>query len=90
MSGDDHTLILSGELDAIAGDELEVAIISCAKAAKLTLDLTGLTFMDSTALTLFLLARDLCKARGIVFALIPGAGHLETASQLDLGPEAST
>jgi anti-anti-sigma factor len=72
VCGEDHTLVLSGELDMAAEDELETAIVSCANAAQLTLDLSQLTFMDSTGLTLILLADDLCKAHGIRFALVPG------------------
>ena len=43
----DHTLVLSGELDVGVAEELETAIISCANAAALTLDLSQLSFMDS-------------------------------------------
>ena len=90
VSGEDHTLLLSGELDMAAEDELETAIVSCANAARLTLDLSQLTFMDSTGLTLILLADDLCKAHGIVFALVPGRRQvqrvLEVAGVLDRLP----
>jgi anti-sigma B factor antagonist len=82
VSGDDHTLVLSGELDMSAEDELETAIISCAKAARLTLDLSQLTFMDSTGLTLMLLASDLCKAHGIVFALVPGPRQVQRVFEI--------
>ena len=77
VSGDDHTLVLSGELDMAAEDELEMAILSCANAAGLTLDLSQLTFMDSTGVTLILLADALCKAHGIVFALVPGPRQVQ-------------
>jgi anti-anti-sigma factor len=90
VSGDDHTLVLSGELDMAAEDELETAIVSCANAARLTLDLSQVTFMDSTGVTLILLADDLCKAHGIVFALVPGPAQvqrvLEIAGVLDRLP----
>jgi anti-sigma B factor antagonist len=81
-SGDDHTLVLSGELDMAAEDELETAIVSCAEAARLTLDLSQLTFMDSTGLTLILLADDLCKAHGIAFALVPGPRQVQRVFEI--------
>jgi anti-sigma B factor antagonist len=82
VSGDDHTLVLSGELDMAAEDELETAIVSCANAARLTLDLSQLTFMDSTGLTLILLADDLCKAHGIAFALVPGPRQVQRVFEI--------
>src|SRR6266576_2419447 len=77
VSGDDHMLVLSGELDMAAEDELETAIISCANATRLTLDLSQLTFMDSTGVKLVLLADALCKAHEIVFALVPGPRQVQ-------------
>jgi anti-anti-sigma factor len=82
VSGDDHTLVLSGELDMAAEDELETAIVSCANAAQLTLDLSQLTFMDSTGLTLVLLADDLCKAHEIEFALVPGPRQVQRVFEI--------
>jgi anti-anti-sigma factor len=82
VSGEDHTLLLSGELDMAAEDELETAIVSCANAARLTLDLSQLTLMDSTGLTLILLADELCKAHGIVFALVPGPAQVQRVLEL--------
>jgi anti-anti-sigma factor len=77
VSGDAHTLVLSGELNVAEGDELEAAIVSCANAARLRLDLSELTFMDSTGLTLVLLADALCRAPGIVFSLVPGPTQVQ-------------
>ena len=76
-SGEDHTLVLSGELDVAVAQQLETAIISCADAAALTLDLSQLSFMDSTGLRVILLADSLCKARRIVFALVPGPRQVQ-------------
>jgi anti-sigma B factor antagonist len=75
--GDDHTLVLTGELDVGAAEELEGVVITCADASGLTLDLSQLSFMDSTGLTVILLADALCKARGIVFALVPGPRQVQ-------------
>jgi anti-anti-sigma factor len=57
--------------------ELEAAILGRAGATGLTLDLSRLTFMGSTGLRLILLARDVCKVRGMAFALIPGPSQVQ-------------
>jgi anti-anti-sigma factor len=80
--GDDHTLVLSGELDITAGDTLEAAIIPCANATRLTLDLSGLSFMDATGIRLVLLAQDLCKVRRIRFAVIPGPRQVQRTFEI--------
>jgi anti-anti-sigma factor len=38
--------------------------------------------MDSTGLTLMLLANDLCKAHGIVFALVPGPRQVQRVFEI--------
>ncbi|MCW3027782.1 MAG: anti-sigma-factor antagonist [Solirubrobacterales bacterium] len=81
-SGNDHTLVLSGELDIAAAEDLEAAVIPCADAAALTLDLSRLSFMDSTGLTVVLLADALCKARGIAFALVPGPRQVQRVFEI--------
>jgi anti-anti-sigma factor len=80
--GDEHTLVLTGELDIAASDALEAAIIPCASAARLTLDLSGLSFMDVTGVRLILLAQDLCRARRIRFAVIPGPRQVQRTLEL--------
>jgi hypothetical protein len=62
VSGDDHTLVLSGELDMASEDELETAIVSCADAARLRLDLSQPTFMDSTGL----IWRGVCQGAALI------------------------
>ncbi|HEV7584561.1 MAG TPA: STAS domain-containing protein [Solirubrobacteraceae bacterium] len=73
ISGATHTLILTGELDMATAPPLEAVVSACAAcAARLTLDLSQLTFMDSTGLNLVLSAREMCRDSGAEFALIPG------------------
>jgi anti-anti-sigma factor len=90
VSDEDHKLVLRGELDIWAGDELEAVIISCANAARLTIDLSGLTFMDSTGVQLLILAHDLCRVRRMPFVIIPGPPQvqlvLEVAGLIDRLP----
>jgi anti-anti-sigma factor len=77
VSDDDHWLVLRGELDIWAGDELEAMIISCANAAGLTIDLSRLTFMDSTGVQLLILAHDLCRVRRMPFVIIQGPPQVQ-------------
>jgi anti-anti-sigma factor len=90
VSDEDHNLVLSGELDTWAGDDLEAVIISCANAARLTIDLSRLTFMDSTGVQLLILAHDLCRVRRIPFVIIAGPPQvqlvLEVAGLVDRLP----
>lgn len=81
-AGNDHTLVLRGELDVAVAEELEAVIISCADASALRLDMSQLSFLDSTGIKVILLADALCKARGIVFALIPGPRQVQRTFQI--------
>jgi anti-anti-sigma factor len=73
-----HTLVLSGELDMAAAGELETVIVACAESASgLTLDLSQLTFMDSTGVRLLLFAQQACQANGAEFAVIPGPRQVQ-------------
>jgi anti-anti-sigma factor len=82
VAGGDHTLVLRGVLDVSASDELEGVIISCADAARLTLDLSQLSFMDSSGIKLVLLAHDLSKVRGMRFAVIPGPRQVQRTFEM--------
>ncbi len=73
VSGNRHTLILSGELDLASAADLEPVILRiCGDVSALVLDLSRLTFMDSTGLRLILLAGSLCRERGCEFSIVPG------------------
>ncbi|TMK24943.1 MAG: STAS domain-containing protein [Actinobacteria bacterium] len=78
-----HTLVLAGELDMAAALDLEIQIVAHAdRAWSLTLDLSKLSFMDSTGLHLILFARDLCQVKGAEFALIPGPRQVQRIFEL--------
>jgi anti-sigma B factor antagonist len=73
-----YTLVLEGELDLVNSLRLETAILSCADdAGELTLDLSELTFMDSTGLNVVLFAQQLCHVKRAEFALIPGPPQVQ-------------
>ena len=71
-----HTIVLAGEIDiATAGDvEQELLQAEASGADQIVLDLSGVTFMDSTAIRL-LLAADMCsRANGSRLSLLRPAG----------------
>jgi anti-anti-sigma factor len=67
-------LVLSGELDASTVPDLEAAISSASQShpRMLTLDLSGLTFIDSSGLWLITRARRCLEMRSMRLSLIPG------------------
>jgi anti-anti-sigma factor len=69
-----HTLILEGELDTRAVPALEAAIARyCDDGPRaLTLDLSRLTFIDSSGLWTMLAAMRWCERQGRDFSLLPG------------------
>jgi anti-anti-sigma factor len=76
VNGNRHTLILSGELDLASAGDLEPVILRiCGDVSALVVDLSSLTFMDSSGLRLVLLAGSLCRERGCQFSVIPGQHH---------------
>jgi anti-anti-sigma factor len=83
VSSGTHTLVLAGELDMAAAPDLQAVVSACVgSAARLTLDLRRLTFMDSTGLRLVLLAQRLCRDTGAEFALIPGPRLVQRVFEL--------
>ena len=78
VSGDEHRLVLTGELDMTTAADLEAAITACAEnASGLTVDLSHVTFMDSTGIGVVLFAQRLCHETGAAFALVPGIGQVQ-------------
>ena len=65
-SEEGHTLVLSGELDIATAPELDEAIAGVCENGEsaVVLDLSRLTFMDSTGLQAILAADKLCEKRG--------------------------
>jgi anti-anti-sigma factor len=83
VSGGTHTLVLAGELDMATAPDVEGVVSACAgSAARLTLDLRNVTFMDSTGLRLVLFAQRLCRETGAEFALIPGPRLVQRVFEL--------
>ena len=81
MACDDgnRTLVLSGELDLASSWLLDCPLlkISADGTRSFTLDLSGLTFIDSTGIRAVLAARGLCAAHDCEFMLIPGPAQVQ-------------
>ena len=73
-AGDDRILRLSGELDMAGVPMLEAAVAqACSRGPRtVTLDLSGLRFIDSTGLAAILRANGECTHNGCSFRLLPG------------------
>lgn len=74
-----RTLVLRGELDLACAPMLDAAVerVCTEQTETLTLDLSGLTFMDSTGLRAILLAEDLCGRHDCKLVVIPGPAQVQ-------------
>jgi anti-sigma B factor antagonist len=79
-----HTLVLSGELDISTAVDLQrvVAQVCADGARKVVLDLTGLTFMDSTGLRAVLASQSVCRDHGIEFVLTPASAAVRRVFEI--------
>lgn len=69
-----YTVAVTGELDIVSAGKLEAVLlqISGDSASAVRLDLSGLTFMDSTGLRTVLRAKELSDSHGFELSLVPG------------------
>jgi anti-sigma B factor antagonist len=81
VQGDRHTLILTGELDIAHASQVEAMIkhLCDSEVPGIALDLTGLTFIDSTGIRAIVTAQKLCRERGHEFAIVPGTAAVQRA-----------
>jgi anti-sigma B factor antagonist len=78
IAGGKHILRLVGEVDLATAPKLEAAIERiAAEGAELTLDLRGVTFIDSTGLRLLTVQSRRFEQAGVDFELIPGPPHIQ-------------
>jgi anti-anti-sigma factor len=84
-SGPDTTVLtLSGELDIASAPALRRALddFEASAASRLVIDLTQVTFMDSTGLRALLLARQRADAADQELALCPGPYQVQRVFEL--------
>lgn len=74
-----HTISLAGELDLASADTVEAELISveATDATTILLDLSGLTFMDSTAIRLLIVADARSRSNGQRLALRRPPEHVQ-------------
>jgi anti-anti-sigma factor len=79
-----HTLLLSGELDLATAAGLESTVLGLfvKSVSAVELDLSRLTFMDSTGLRAVLRTQELCAEHGCDFLVIPGSGQVQRLLEL--------
>jgi anti-anti-sigma factor len=81
--GGQHTLSLTGDLDLDSVGALEAAIHGISSSASaIALDLTGLTFIDSSGLWTITTLSKWCTRSGIAFSLIPGPAPVQEVFEL--------
>ncbi|HEX9481118.1 MAG TPA: STAS domain-containing protein [Solirubrobacteraceae bacterium] len=73
-AGEDRILRLAGELDLTSAATLEAAVSrACSGSTRsITMDLSGLSFIDSTGLAVIVRTSGLCSNRGCAFQLVRG------------------
>jgi anti-anti-sigma factor len=83
-SGDLHWLILAGELDLASAPALEAKVdeLCVDGASAVVLDLSKLTFMDSTGLQAVLAATKRCGQHGTDFSLAGATGAVQRLFEL--------
>lgn len=78
VSDGKHTVRLVGEVDLATAPKVEATIERiAAERAEITLDLRGVTFIDSTGLRLLTVQSRRFEQAGVDFELIPGAPHIQ-------------
>jgi len=84
VCGGRHTLVLSGELDLVSSTALEsMVLLLCGEGITgVALDLSKLTFMDSTGLRAVLCAREVAESHGYEFLLVPGPKNIQRLFEL--------
>jgi anti-sigma B factor antagonist len=82
--GSRRTLTLVGELDIASVGQLQDAVerLSSQATTSITLDLRGLTFIDSSGLAGIVLASKLCDSNGCEFGLIRGDSSTQRLFEL--------
>jgi anti-sigma B factor antagonist len=79
-----HRLVLAGELDLASVPEFgEVVERICADSTRaITVDLSQLSFMDSSGLHAMLTLREHCRERGYELQIIPGQPQVQRLFEL--------
>jgi anti-anti-sigma factor len=79
-----HVLALAGALDVASADQLDGLVRQiCAKTStEVVLDLSRLTFIDSSGMMAILAAGEVCEEHGHAFLLVPGPRNIQRVFQV--------
>lgn len=81
-AGGQHTVRTVGELDLATAPELEAVLSRLDSPETITLDLSGLTFMDCCGLRSILSVGKACEKPACDFRLIPGQPQVQMLFEL--------
>ncbi|MGC9669639.1 STAS domain-containing protein [Planosporangium sp. 12N6] len=78
------TVTLAGNADLATVDALRAALAdaTAGRPARITVDLLGLTFIDSISISALIVARRAAQTQGIVFTAIQPRGYVRKALTL--------
>lgn len=81
---DAHTVALSGEADLLGAPKLEAALKDAChgQAGLVVIDLSGLTFIDSSGLHALVAGHELCRARGQDLRIVRGPANVQRLFEL--------
>ena len=82
VAGGQHTVRTVGELDLATAPELEAVLSRLDSPHALTLDLSGVTFMDCCGLRSVLSLGKACEKPACDFRLIPGQSQVQRLFEL--------
>ncbi|MEA2152505.1 MAG: hypothetical protein QOI18_738 [Solirubrobacteraceae bacterium] len=84
ICGGQHVLKLRGELDIASAPDLQAAIVRVCESSvhAVTLDLSGLTFLDSSGLAAIISAGKRCAKLAYEFRVIPGPRAVQRVFEL--------
>lgn len=82
--GDEHTVTVAGELDVATAERVEQALMEAeaGDARAIVLDLSGLTFMDSTGVRLLVNANTRARTDDCRLTLVRGPAAVQRVMEL--------
>jgi anti-sigma B factor antagonist len=81
---DAHTIVLAGEADLHSVPEVEAALEEAFDGGPrlIVIDLSNLTFIDSSGLHALITGHERCRARGHELRIIPGPANVQRLFEL--------
>jgi anti-sigma B factor antagonist len=79
-----HTIVLAGEADLMGTPGIEAALrdACAAESGLIVIDLSKLTFIDSSALQALITGHELCRARNQELRIVPGPANVQRLFEL--------